>query len=183
VLSAHQGEGEPLRPMPLEITRCLRVPGAEPAPPPVRRGPGRVVAVDTPWSNDQACHSCGRRRFVPAAPPRALPSTRPCAPAWTPPHDLCRLPRLRSPVEGGDSPFFPSPWQASHCSRVRCSFPLTVIGPERGCDSSPSTTLSRLIASSIDIVERSSRDSIERAICLYFSGMHRKSFSTALSSP
>jgi hypothetical protein len=32
----------------------------------------------------------------------------------------------------------------------------------------------------IDIVERSSRDSIERAICLYFSGMHRKSFSTTL---
>jgi hypothetical protein len=24
----------------------------------------------------------------------------------------CRLPHLRSPVEGGDSPFFPSPWQA-----------------------------------------------------------------------
>jgi hypothetical protein len=26
---------------------------------------------------------------------------------------LCRLPRLRPPVEGADSPFFPSPWQAS----------------------------------------------------------------------
>jgi hypothetical protein len=38
-----------------------------------------------------------------------------------------------------------------------------VIGPERGCGSSPSTTLRRPIASSIDIVERSSRDSIERA--------------------
>jgi hypothetical protein len=38
-----------VRLMPLEITRCLRVPGAELAPPPpVRRGPGRVVAVDTP---------------------------------------------------------------------------------------------------------------------------------------
>jgi hypothetical protein len=33
VLSAHQGGGEPLRPMPLEITRCLHVPGAELAPP------------------------------------------------------------------------------------------------------------------------------------------------------
>jgi hypothetical protein len=29
-------------------------------------------------------------------------------------------------------------------------------------------------------MERSSRDSIERAICLYFSGMHRKNISTAL---
>jgi hypothetical protein len=68
VLSAHQG-GEPLRPMPLEITRCLRVPGAELAPPPplVRRGFGRVIAVDTPWPNGQACHSCGRRRLVPAS--------------------------------------------------------------------------------------------------------------------
>jgi hypothetical protein len=55
-----------------------------------------------------------------------------------------------------------------------------VIGPDRGCGSSPSMTLRQPIASSIDIVERSSRDSIERAICLYFSGMHRKSFSTAL---
>jgi hypothetical protein len=75
-----------------------------------------------------------------------------------------------------------SPWQASHCSRVRCSFPPIVIGPEGACGSSPSTTLRRPIASSIVIVERSSRDSIERAICLYFSGMQRKSFSTALSS-
>jgi len=54
--------------------------------------------------------------------------------------------------------------------------------PERGCGSSLSTTLRRPIASSIDMVERSSRVSIERAICLYFSGMQRKSFSTALSS-
>jgi hypothetical protein len=69
VLSAHQGGGEPLRPMPLEITRCLHVPGAElaPPPPPVRHGPDRVVAVDTPWPNDQACHSCDRRRLVPAS--------------------------------------------------------------------------------------------------------------------
>jgi hypothetical protein len=29
VLSAHQGGGEPLQPMPLEITQCLRVPGAD----------------------------------------------------------------------------------------------------------------------------------------------------------
>ena len=55
-----------------------------------------------------------------------------------------------------------------------------VMGPERDCGSSLSTTLRRPIASSIDIVERSSRDSIERAICLYFSGTQRKSFSTAL---
>jgi hypothetical protein len=168
VLSAHQG-GEPLRPMPLEITRCLRVPGAELAPPPpVRHGPGRVMAVDTPWPNGQACHSCGRRRLVPAsgcrrrgAPPRVLPSARPRALAWEPPRALRDLPRLRPPVEGEDSPFFPSPWQASHCSRVRCNFPLTVKGPERGCGSSPSMTLRRPIASSIDIMERSSRDSIE----------------------
>jgi hypothetical protein len=52
--------------MPLEITRCLRVLGAElaPPPPPVRRGPGRVVAVDTPWPNGRACHNCGRRRLM-----------------------------------------------------------------------------------------------------------------------
>jgi hypothetical protein len=63
VLSAYQGGGEPLRPMPLEITRCLHAPGAEltPPPPPVRRGPGHVMAVDTPWPNGQVCHSCGRR--------------------------------------------------------------------------------------------------------------------------
>jgi hypothetical protein len=182
---AHQDGGEPLRPMPLEITRCLRVPGAElvPPPPPVRRGPGRVVAVDTPWPNDQACHSCGRHRLVSWAPPRALPSLRPRAPAWAPPRALRGLPRLRPPVEREDSLFFLSPWQTSHCSRVRCNFSPTVIGPERGYGSSPSTTLRRPIASSIDIMKRFSRDSIERAICLYFSGMHRKSFTTALSSP
>jgi hypothetical protein len=66
VLSAHQG-GEPMRSMPLEITRCLHVSGAELAPPPVRHGPGHVMAVDTPWPNGQACHSCGRRRLVPAS--------------------------------------------------------------------------------------------------------------------
>jgi hypothetical protein len=96
VLSAYQGGGEPLQPMPLEITRCLRVLGAELAPPPVQRGPSHVVAVDTPWPNGQACHSR--------------------APAWAPLRALCRLPRLRPPIEGGDSPFFPSPWQSSHCS-------------------------------------------------------------------
>jgi hypothetical protein len=49
--------------------RCLHVLGAElaPPPPPVRRGSGRVMAVDTPWPNGQACHSCGRRRLVPAS--------------------------------------------------------------------------------------------------------------------
>ena len=39
----------------------------------------------------------------------------------------------------------------------------------------------RPIASSIVMVERSSRESIERAVCVYLSGTHRKSFSTALS--
>jgi hypothetical protein len=90
------------------------------------------------------------------------------------------IPRLWPRVEE-DSPFL-SPWQASHCSRVRCSFPPMVIGLERACSSSPSTTLRRSIAFSIIIVERSSRDSIERAIYLYFLGMQQKSFSTALSS-
>jgi hypothetical protein len=63
--------------MPLEITRCLRVPRAElaPPPPPVRRGPAHVVAVDTPWPNGQACHSCGRRRLVSAAPGAAAGAT------------------------------------------------------------------------------------------------------------
>jgi hypothetical protein len=79
--------------------------------------------------------------WLPAAPPWALPSAHPCAPAWAPPCDLCRLPRLRPPVEGGDSPFFPSLWQTSHCFRVRCSFLPTLIGPKRGCGSSPLTTL------------------------------------------
>jgi hypothetical protein len=110
------------------------------------------------------------------------PSPRPRAPAWVPPRALLGLPRLRLSVEGEDLPFFPSPWQASHCSRVKCNFPSTVIGPERGCGSSSSTTLRRPITSSIDNVERSSRDSIERGIYLYFSGMQRKSFSMALSS-
>ena len=52
-----------------------------------------------------------------------------------------------------------------------------VMGPERDCGSSLSMTLRRPIASSIDIVERSSRDSIERAICLYFSGTQREMLS------
>jgi hypothetical protein len=66
VLSAHQGGGEPLRLMPLEITRCLRVTGAElaPPPPPVRCEPGRVMTIDTPWPNGQACHSGSRRHLV-----------------------------------------------------------------------------------------------------------------------
>jgi hypothetical protein len=107
VLSAHQGGGELLRPMPLEITRCLRVSGVELTPPPMRRGPDRVVAIDTPWPNGQACYSCDRRHLVPASGyQRALPSTRLRALAWAPSRDLCRL---RLPVEGGDSPFFPSP--------------------------------------------------------------------------
>jgi hypothetical protein len=164
VLSAHQGGGEPLRSMPLEITRCLRVPGAEltSPPPPVRHGPGCVEAVDTPWPNGQTCHSCGRRHLVPASDcRRVLPLACSRAPAWVPPRALRGLPRLCPPIEGKDSPFFPSPWQDSHCSRVRCNFLPMVIGPERGCGSSPSMTLKRPIASSINIVERSSRDSIE----------------------
>jgi hypothetical protein len=187
VLSTHQGGGEPLQPMPLEITRCLRVPGAElaPPPPPVRRGPDHIVAVDTPWPNGQACHSCGRRRLVSASGcqwcrrgryPWHILAPRPgrlCAPCVT--YRACGRPSR-------ERTFFPSLWQASHCSRVRCNFPPTVIGTERGCGSSPSRTLRRPIASSIDIMERTSRDSIERMICLYFSGMQRKSFSTALSS-
>ena len=55
-----------------------------------------------------------------------------------------------------------------------------VMGPERDCGSSLSTTLRRPIASLIDIVERSSRDSIEQAICLYFSGTQRKLFDSSL---
>jgi hypothetical protein len=50
VLSTHQGGGVPLRPVPLEMARCLHVPGAGPPPPPspVRRWPGHVVAADNP---------------------------------------------------------------------------------------------------------------------------------------
>ena len=44
------------------------------------------------------------------------------------------------------------------------------IPPEGGCGSSLSMTLRQPIASSIIMVERSSRDSIERAVCLYLSG-------------
>jgi hypothetical protein len=76
---------------------------------------------------------------------------------------LVRLATLAAARQGRGLPFFPSLWQAFHCSRVRCNFLPTVIGPERGCGSSPSTTLRRPIASSIDIVERPSRESIERA--------------------
>jgi hypothetical protein len=168
VLSAHQGGGEPLRPMSLEITRCLRVPGAEPAPPPVRHGPDCVVTVDTPWPNGQACHSCGRRRLVPASSCRRRLRRRYRRHVLAPrPGHLC-APFAACRACGRPSrertPCFPSPWQASYCSRVRCNFPPTVIGPKRCCDSSSLTTLRRPIASSIDIVERSSRDSIERAI-------------------
>jgi hypothetical protein len=158
-------------PVPLGIARCLRVLGAELLPPPVRRWPGCFVAVDSPWPSGQDCHSCDSCRLVlalptapPWAPPRAPPSACPRAPAWAPPRALRKLSRLRPHVEEEDAPFL-SPWQASHCSRVRCSFPQIVIGPERVCGSSPSTTLRRLIASSIVIVERSSRDSIERSAC------------------
>jgi hypothetical protein len=134
VLSAHRGGGETLRPMPLEITRCLCVPGAELAPPPpVRRGPGCVVAADTPWPNGQACHSCGRRRLVrllvaDGAFAGAILGTS-SLPGLGASCTLRGLQRLWPPVEGVDFPFFPSPWQASHCSRVRCNFPPTVIGP------------------------------------------------------
>jgi hypothetical protein len=93
------------------------------------------------------------------------------------------LAALAAARRGRRIPLLPVTLAGLHCSRVRCNFPPTVIGPERGCGSSPSTTLRRPIASSINIMERSSRDSIERTIYLYFSGMHRKSFSTALSSP
>jgi hypothetical protein len=162
----HQGGGEPLCPMPLEITRCLREPGAEIAPPlprPVRRGPTRVLTVDTTWPNGQACHSCGRRHLMPAFGCQWRLRER------YPRHALVPRPgRLHAPCMACR--------RCHHYSRVRCSFPLTVIGPERGYGSSPSMTLRRPIASSIDIVERSSINSIERAICLYFSGMQRKSF-------
>jgi hypothetical protein len=108
MLSAHQGGGELLRPMPLEITRCLRVPGAELAPPPpVRHGPGCVVAVDTPWPNDQACHGCGERypRHVLAPPPGHL-----CAPCATCRFAAARRERgfLLLPVTLTGLPLFPS---------------------------------------------------------------------------
>jgi hypothetical protein len=115
VLLAHQGGGEPLWLILLEITRYLHVPGAELAPPspPVQCGPGHVVAIDTPWPNGQACPLSHAGFWLPVAPPGVppwvLPSARPRALAWAPPRALCRLPRLRPPIEGGDSPFFPSP--------------------------------------------------------------------------
>jgi hypothetical protein len=191
VLLTHQGGGVPLRPVSLEIARCLHVLGAEPPPPspPVRRWPGHVVAVDSPWPSGQACRNCDSRRLVSASccRQRRLGHLH----GHHPQHVLAPRPRrLQAPcaachvcglVSRRTLPSL-SPWQASHCSRVRCSFLPIVIGPEGACGSSPSTTLRRPIASSIVIVERSSRDSIDRAICLYFSGMQRKSFSTALSS-
>jgi hypothetical protein len=76
---------------------------------------------------------------------------------------LVPLAALVAAHRGRGLPLLPSPWQASHYFQVRYNFPLTVIGPERGCGSSPSTTLRQPIASLIDIVERSSRDLIERA--------------------
>jgi hypothetical protein len=153
VLSAHQGGGESLRPMPLEITRCLRVPGAElaPPPPPVRRGHNRVMAVDTPWPNGQACHICGKRRLVSASGCRRRHRGR--LHGCYPRHVLVPRPgRLRAscttcracglPSRERTPPSSRHPGrQASHCSRVRCNFPPMVIGPERGCGSSPSMTL------------------------------------------
>jgi hypothetical protein len=121
VLSAHQGGGEPLRLMPLEITRCLHVPGAELAPPtrPVRRGPGRVMAVDTPWPNGQACHSCGSRHLVPASGCRRHrwvasagatlgTSLRPGLGASA---RLVPLATLAAARRGRGLPFFSSPWK------------------------------------------------------------------------
>jgi hypothetical protein len=69
VLSTHQGGGVLLRPVTLEISRCLRVLEAElpTPPPPVRRCPGHVVAVDIPWPSGQACHSCDNRHLVSAS--------------------------------------------------------------------------------------------------------------------
>jgi hypothetical protein len=68
VLSTHQG-GVPLRPVPLDVARCLRVLGAElpPLPPPVRRWHGRVVAADIPWTSGEAFHSCDSRHLVSAS--------------------------------------------------------------------------------------------------------------------
>ncbi|PUZ60499.1 hypothetical protein GQ55_4G133600 [Panicum hallii var. hallii] len=191
--SARQGGGEPLLPVPLEVARCLCVLEAElaPPPPPVRREPGRVVAVDSPWPSGQTCHNCGKHHPVPAcarptappwAPPRAPSSARPRDPAWAPTCALRGLPRLRPSVVEEDSPFFPSPRQTSHCFPAKWSLPPMVTGSEESCGSSVSTTLRRPIASSIDIVERSTGDSTERTICLYFGGAQRKSFSIALSS-
>ena len=56
-----------------------------------------------------------------------------------------------------------------------------VMGPERDCGSTLSMALRRPIASSIDIMERSSRDSIKRAIYLYFLRTQQKTFFIALS--
>jgi hypothetical protein len=120
VPSARQGGGEPLLPMPLEVARCLRVPGAElaPPPPPVRCGPGRVVAVDSPWPNGQPCRSCGRRRLVPACARRRRRAGHVLAPRpglLRAPCSVChacgRLSRRRGdppPVTLAGLPLFPS---------------------------------------------------------------------------
>ena len=74
---------------------------------------------------------------------------------------FARLAALAATSRGRGLPLFPAPRRASDYSRVRWSFPPMEIPPEGGCGSSLSTTLRRPIASSIDMVERSSRDSIE----------------------
>jgi hypothetical protein len=150
VLSTHQGGGVSLQSVPLEVARCLRVLGAElpPPPPPVRRWPGRAVAVDIPWPSGQACHSCDSRYLVSASCCRwrhlgCLRRHHPqlvLAPRPGRLHAPCLACHVCGPVSRRILPFL-SPWQASHCSRVRCSFPPIVIGPERACGSSPSTTL------------------------------------------
>jgi hypothetical protein len=58
--------------------------------------------------------------WLPAAPPwvplQPPCLTRPRTSAWAPLCALRGLPCLRLPIEEEDSPFFPSPWQASHYS-------------------------------------------------------------------
>ncbi|PVH38564.1 hypothetical protein PAHAL_5G289800 [Panicum hallii] len=171
-----QGGGEPLRPVPLEVARCLCVPEAELAPPPPPSLP-----------SGQTCHSCGKNRPVLACArrrrhPGRLRARHPRHVLVPQPGALRGLPRLRPSVVEEDSPFFPSPRQTSHCFRAKWSLPPMVTESEESCGSSASMTLRRPIASSIDIVERCTRDLTERTIYLYFGGAQRKSFSIALSS-
>jgi hypothetical protein len=122
VLSAHQDGGVPLRPMPLEISRCLHVPGAELAPPPHLCNVGLAASWLSTLLGPMAklatvvagAVSC--RLLIAGGAAEGASTSATLGTSLRP--GLNASARLVPPVEGGDSPFFPSPWQASHCSRV-----------------------------------------------------------------
>jgi hypothetical protein len=122
---------------------CARSRASSPA---MRRGSGRVMAVDNPWPNGQACHGCGWcpiltvsgcRRRCPGCLRRHHPQH--ILASW--PGRLARLVTFAATCRGSRLPLVTlADFPQSHCFQVKYSFPPMVIGPERAYGSSPSTT-------------------------------------------